>query len=314
MLTTFSVVIPLYNKGPHIGDTLQSVLAQTLPPAEIIVVDDGSTDNGANVVASFADARITLVRQANQGVSAARNQGLALATSPYVAFLDADDLWFPEHLSTLHALIISNPGLGLYSTFSAIRQDGMNFMPHSPFPLGFSGPVEDFLGAMAVGLSLVNSSTACVSNEALQRIGGFPVGVHRGEDLIVWVKLARTFGIAHVARVTAVYNREAANRSGACRSTELPAILPFLAELMVDCATTEKERLSAKALFEKIAFFSTAAMYEKGDRTMPASVASLARSLRMHRLSLRLAVLRLLPPAFFTFGRRFRHAKVAKTH
>ena len=106
-----SVVIPLYNKAQHIAETLSSVLAQSVLPSEIIVIDDGSTDGGAQVVRQFESAGVRLITQTNQGVSAARNRGLEEATGDYVAFIDADDLWLPDHLRVLSDLIEKWPHL-----------------------------------------------------------------------------------------------------------------------------------------------------------------------------------------------------------
>src|SRR5699024_6424946 len=97
----FSIVIPLYNKELSITNTLQSVLNQTFTDFEVVIVNDGSTDNSVEKVEAFNDPRIRLIHQANAGVSAARNKGIEEANYDWISFLDADDLWMENHLSIL---------------------------------------------------------------------------------------------------------------------------------------------------------------------------------------------------------------------
>jgi len=111
-----SVVIPLYDKEREIEAALRSVLAQTRLPAEIIVVDDGSTDRGAEQAEAVGSPLVRLVRQSNAGVSAARNRGIAEARGEYVALLDADDAWRPGFLEEIAAMIREFPGCGMYCT------------------------------------------------------------------------------------------------------------------------------------------------------------------------------------------------------
>jgi glycosyltransferase involved in cell wall biosynthesis len=104
-----SVVIPLYNKAPHIQRALQSVLNQTWSDFELLVVDDGSTDEGPAIVEGNRDGRIRLIRQCNAGPAMARNRGLADAVGEYIAFLDADDEWLPEFLEVSLAILEKQP-------------------------------------------------------------------------------------------------------------------------------------------------------------------------------------------------------------
>lgn len=94
----YSVVIPLYNKEHYIASTLRSVLAQTYPDYEVIVVDDGSTDHSLQACKEVRSDKIRVVQQVNQGVSAARNKGIELAAGEYICFLDADDCEFSERM------------------------------------------------------------------------------------------------------------------------------------------------------------------------------------------------------------------------
>lgn len=175
-----SVVIPLYNKAQHIAETLSSVLAQSVSPREIIVIDDGSTDGGAHVVRQFETAGVRLITQTNQGVSAARNRGLEEAAGDYVAFIDADDLWLPDHLLVLSELVEKWPQAVLVSTSHLIKRDGMVYSAKSSLPLGWEGCVTNFFTAFANGLSLVNSSTACVKRRVALELGGVPCWCQAG--------------------------------------------------------------------------------------------------------------------------------------
>ena len=125
MSADFSVVIPLYNKEREVARAVRSALAQTLPPREVIVVDDGSTDGGAAVVEALAahEGRglVRLVRQRNGGVCAARNRGIAEARGSHVALLDADDAWREGFLAEIASLTDEWPDCGLYCTAFDIR-------------------------------------------------------------------------------------------------------------------------------------------------------------------------------------------------
>ena len=112
----FSIVIPLYNKELSIKNTIQSVLNQTCQDFEIVVINDGSTDNGVKIVESIKDNRIRLIQQENQGVSAARNRGINEANYDWIALLDGDDLWEVNHLGEINKMMTLFPNEKVYVT------------------------------------------------------------------------------------------------------------------------------------------------------------------------------------------------------
>lgn len=116
MNASISCIVPVYNGARFIGEALDSILAQTLPPAEVIVVDDGSTDDTAEVVSAYA-GRVTYHRQANAGPASARNHGINLASGDFLSFLDADDLWSPNKLERQMSALERNPNAGICITY-----------------------------------------------------------------------------------------------------------------------------------------------------------------------------------------------------
>ena len=112
----YSVVIPLYNKEHYIAGTLRSVLTQTFPDYEVIVVDDGSTDHSLQACKEVRSDKIRIVQQVNQGVSAARNKGIELAEGEYICFLDADDTWHPDYLQNIETIVQKYPQSDIFVT------------------------------------------------------------------------------------------------------------------------------------------------------------------------------------------------------
>ena len=134
-----SVVIPLYNKEGQIAHTLQSVFTQTFQNFEIVIVDDGSTDNSVEEVEKFDDSRIRLIHQTNAGVSAARNRGIEEASGELIAFLDADDVWMPEYLATQYGLYQKYPECSVYACNYEFRDSEGKVTPTIIRKLPFEG-------------------------------------------------------------------------------------------------------------------------------------------------------------------------------
>jgi glycosyltransferase involved in cell wall biosynthesis len=210
-----SVVIPLYNKASHIARALDSVLAQTTSDFEVIVVDDGSTDRGADIVRSYSNSRVKLVAQANSGVSAARNRGVAEAKTDLVAFLDADDEWAPDFLKVILSLRKTFPTATAWATaFALVGHDGLVRQPsfHGRLPSGGTPDLIDFFGGKT-GYSPLHSSAISVEKKALLAIGGFPEGIVYGEDHDTWIRLALRYKIAWARQAKALIHLDAENRT-----------------------------------------------------------------------------------------------------
>lgn len=204
-----SVVIPLYNKETLISNTLSTVLIQSYQDYEVIVVDDGSTDNSVAEVEKVQDPRIRLIRQQNAGVSVARNRGVEAAKGDLIAFLDADDEWKPEYLATQYHLFQKYPECSVFACNYEFRDVSGKVTPtliHKlPF-VGEDGILSNYFEVASCSHPPLWTSAVMVKKQAMQAIGGFPVGVTSGEDLLTWARLSINDHIAFCKRSLAIYN------------------------------------------------------------------------------------------------------------
>lgn len=209
-----SVVIPLYNKEKFISSTIQSVLNQTFKDLEIIVVDDGSTDNSVAQVKAFSDPRIRIISQQNSGVSAARNRGIAEAKGEFIAFLDADDEWHPDYLMTQKQLTQTFPDCQVFATKYLFQDSQGSITPLIIRNLPFNseaGILSNYFLVASTSHPPLWTSAILIKKNALRAIGGFPIGIKSGEDLLTWAKLACRFKIAYCKKPLAVFNVEGYN-------------------------------------------------------------------------------------------------------
>ena len=211
-----SVVIPLYNKASYISRAISSVLVQTIQDFEIIVVDDGSTDNGAEVVTRFSDKRIRLIQQRNKGVSGARNVGIKKSSGQLIAFLDADDEWDPHFLENIFKLRVQHPNAGLYATAYKITDtQGKEVIPtfKEIATPPWEGIIKSYFRSAAMGAPPVTASSCCIPKHILNEVGGFTEGKRMGEDLDLWGRIAIRYPVAFTWTVGAVYHHDAENRA-----------------------------------------------------------------------------------------------------
>lgn len=179
------VIIPAYNQGHYLGEAIESVLKQTYPDFELIVVDDGSTDNTREVTTHILDPRLIYIYQENRGLSAARNTGIRNSSAPYLTFLDSDDLFLPEKLELLSTCLDENPKLGLVAG-QAIPIDGHGIpvgkVLDTPLPEDSTKLLE--ANPLHVGSVMVRRSWQ-------EKVGFFDEALHSYEDWDMWLRLAR---------------------------------------------------------------------------------------------------------------------------
>jgi glycosyltransferase involved in cell wall biosynthesis len=195
-----SVIMPCWNRERFVADAIRSVLAQTLAELELIVVDDGSTDNSRDVVASFRDRQVRCLHREHRGISAALNAGLAAAQGRYIARLDSDDVWLPEMLATQVAALEAHPEAGL--AYSRAECMDIHWTPLGMswgYPLRYPG--ETFR-SMVYNDCTCNITVVC-RRECFARVGGYDETLATSEDLDMWLRVARHYSFVFTDRVLA---------------------------------------------------------------------------------------------------------------
>lgn len=215
----FSVIIPLYNKAPYIAKAIQSVLSQTIADYELIVVDDGSSDNSAEIASKAIEGRdnCQLIRQENAGVSMARNNGVAASHGDYLCFLDADDWWDPHFLEEMAELIAEFPNAGIYGTNYTIVNETKHKTRVSPvgvdsdFEKGYINYCQVYAKTLSMPLT---SISVAIPRPVFDEMKGFPKGITLGEDFLLWIHIALKHRAVFLNKPLAFYNQdvETANR------------------------------------------------------------------------------------------------------
>lgn len=231
----FSVVIPLYNKSYSIVRCVDSILNQSYRDFEIIVVNDGSTDDSLSMIKSnysneIQQEVIKIIDQPNQGVSVARNNGIKLSKSDYICLLDADDEWLPNFLESMACLINDYPKAALYTLAYNIQKEGFKSVKSKRgLPSNHRGYVEDFFKASAKG-NVVHTSTACVLKSVFIELGGFPNNVVAGEDLYLWIMFALNNKVACEESFLAMVHIQKDESRGARYNSSVPYPLIYFSE------------------------------------------------------------------------------------
>ena len=196
-----SVVIPCYNTARFIKKTIESVLQQTYPHIEIIIVDDGSDDETPSILKSFNNnPKVKTIRQVNSGAASARNRGISMATGPFIAFLDSDDLWLPNKLE-LQISLFQNPDVHIvYSDRENIDESDNKISCRK---------LTHYRGRKLSGQLLFENfipmSSAIIRKEVFQKVKSFDITLSRSEDIDFWLKASVYFGIDYVDKALVLH-------------------------------------------------------------------------------------------------------------
>jgi glycosyltransferase involved in cell wall biosynthesis len=256
-----SVVIPLYNKGRYIERAMSSILAQTFSPLEIIVIDDGSTDDGPEKVRNFNEPRVSLIRQENKGPGAARNAGLAIARGKYVSFLDADDEWLPSFLEAGIGRLedvtanIAAAFIGFYY-YPGMRRyaEGRGAEPGGVIEIS---PESDLESVQEICSHW--TCAAVIRTDVVRKWGGFfdRYKCLFGEDVFLFIKLVFNERIGIIPEPHAIYHTEASDLYGGGTASKCFPVPPYLEdpkELLDTCPPAKlpilKKMLAQRALLK----------------------------------------------------------------
>lgn len=225
IIPTISVVIPLFNKEKYVGRAIDSVLSQTFQDFEVVVVNDGSTDNSPEIVRGCNDHRIRLVDQENKGVASARNRGVTESKSDLIAFLDADDEWLPNFLETILGLVERFPDAGLYATgYRLLKSD-----KHAYRNITIKGGCEKCGCYFDLSRKkyFISASSVAIRRSVFDRVGGFRVGYVSGDDMDMWFRIGLWYKFALSPTICTLYHYYISDN--AHRTKLLSAVSPLYA-------------------------------------------------------------------------------------
>jgi cellulose synthase/poly-beta-1,6-N-acetylglucosamine synthase-like glycosyltransferase len=260
----FSVVIPVHNKARHVRAAIASAQGQTFRPHEIVVIDDASTDGSTNVLAAIEDPRLVRLRRdvPGPGGYAARNLGIERARGDWIAFLDADDRWHPDHLTGLAAAIARHPEAGCAATrYLHVHADRQVPSRSSRTLAEAAERPVDLAGFLRLWLELgecpIWTGAAAFRRDVLISAGLFPAGrATRGGDKDLWLRAAARAPFIHVPEISAEFWRDTDNKvSKMTTTTALPALVPT-ARAMIDMAAPEERRLLRRLVNQQIGLYA----------------------------------------------------------
>jgi glycosyltransferase involved in cell wall biosynthesis len=200
----FSIVIPVYNKERFVAKTIESVLSQTFTDYEIIIVNDGSTDQSEAKISTFKDNRIKYYSKKNEGVALARNFGIEKATADYICFLDADDYWYPTFLETMQRYSSELPEQKVFAAAIEIETKNKTISAHYSIESTSDFEIVNFFNASQKECVLWTSSV-CIHKSVFEKVGDFDTKIKHGEDTELWIRIGLQFPVVFIRKILARY-------------------------------------------------------------------------------------------------------------
>lgn len=240
-----SVVVPTFNHASFVCEAVRSILAQTHPPDEVVVVDDGSTDDTAVRLRAFGNA-ITVIHQDNRGLPEARNKGISASTGDLIAFCDADDVWLPTKLERQVPRFDVAPMVGV--VHCGCTYVDVNLQRVRVSTVGFHGPaVSDQMLLTPTDVAHPNGSTAVVARKAIESTGQFDPHLPASEDWDLSYRLAKFFAVEFVNEPLVLYRLHDANMHKNVRLIERGMLLSFSKAFAIADPATQRLRRRAYA-------------------------------------------------------------------
>jgi glycosyltransferase involved in cell wall biosynthesis len=214
----FSVIMPLYNKAPYVSKAIRSIIKQSFTDFELVIVDDGSTDQSAEIAEQTIEGHknCRLIRQENTGVSTARNNGVSVSNGDYLCFLDADDWWERTFLEAMNQLIEEYREAGAYGTNYTVVNEAKHKTHVADigvddcFIKGYFNYCRAYAKTMVMPLW---TGAVCIPRSVFYEFGGFPKGIKLGEDFMLWIRIALKYKTALLNKPLAFYNQDVAAES-----------------------------------------------------------------------------------------------------
>lgn len=207
----YSIIVPLYNKGEFIVKTVQAILQQTYSNFELIIVNDGSSDNGPELLNSIEDSRLILIDKENGGVSSARNLGITKASGEWITFMDADDIMYPFALETYENVMQNHPNSDVI--VAATDQSQKKYPSTNEIKIIEDYDYENAASYARHGFSLVNTDCICIRKTLLDQVGYFNEEYTHGEDQDLWKRLSESSHFVKIDKAIALYVTDIVNNS-----------------------------------------------------------------------------------------------------